>query len=89
MHLIKMYIYNNIWNAQTDVEHTSSAWNTWETFFTDCASVSCITTGNKTWVTVSVPPDVVDCIEHTYDTVVSILMTASSIYVLRVKKGFF
>ena len=29
---------------------------------------------------VSVPPDVVDCIEHTYDTVVSILKTASSIF---------
>ena len=38
---------------------------------------------------VSVPPDVVDCIEHTYDTVVSILKTASSIYVPKVKKGFF
>jgi len=38
---------------------------------------------------VSLPPDAVDCIEHTYDNVVSILKTASSIYVPRVKKGFF
>ena len=36
--------------------------------------------------TVSVPPDVVDYIAHTYDTVVSILKTANSIYVPRVKK---
>ena len=38
---------------------------------------------------VSVSPDVVDCIEHTYDTVVSILKTASSIYMPRFRKGLF
>ena len=34
-------------------------------------------------------PDVTDCIQSIYNAVVSILKTASSLYVLTVRKGFF
>ena len=40
-------------------------------------------------INVSVPPDIADCIEYTYDSIVSTLNSASSIFVPRVKKAFY
>jgi len=37
----------------------------------------------------SVPSEVADCIEYTYDSIVSILNSVSSIFVPRVKKAFY
>jgi len=37
----------------------------------------------------SVPPDAANCVEHIYNSIVSVLNSASSLFVPRVKKGFF